>query len=216
VTQRGCFITLEGIEGVGKSTNSHAVVRTLEKAGLSVVHTREPGGTALAERVRELLLASGDEPVDALAELLLMFASRAQHLAQLIRPALARGQWVVCDRFTDATYAYQGGGRQLDLTQIATLETLVHGDLQPDLTLFLDLPVAEGLQRIAGRPHDRFEQEEVGFFERVRETYLSRAERFERFTIIDAGRPLPEVQASIAARLQQLLLGWGVAHGGGG
>ncbi len=203
--QRGCFITLEGIEGVGKSTNSLAVVRTLEAAGLSVVHTREPGGTELAERLRDLLLAVDKEPVEPLAELLLMFAGRAQHLERLIRPALARGQWVVCDRFTDATYAYQGGGRQLDEAQIAALEALVHGDLQPDLTLFLDLPVEEGLKRISDRPHDRFEQEAVEFFERVRQAYLVRAERFDRFVIVDAAQSLPDVQAAIAARLQVFL-----------
>ncbi len=198
---RGKFITLEGIEGVGKTTNSTYVARWLRERGLTVVQTREPGGTELAERVRALLLQPAQEPLSALAELLLMFASRAQHLAQVIRPALAAGSWVVCDRFTDATYAYQGGGRQLDAGQIRVLENLVHGDLQPDLTLYLDLPVAQGLARIAGRPHDRFEQEQLAFFERVRTSYLELARQHARFRVLDAALPLAEVQAAMSVVL---------------
>lgn len=146
----GYFITLEGIEGVGKTTNLQYIRRRLETAGREVVVTREPGGTPLGESIRELLLAPRAEPMAAMAELLLMFAARAQHLAEVIEPALARGAWVLCDRFTDATFAYQGGGRQLDEAPLATLETLVQGTRRPDLTLLLDLPVTTGLAR-AGR-----------------------------------------------------------------
>lgn len=147
----GLFITLEGPEGAGKSTNREYLAEHLRAHGLDVVLTREPGGTPLAERIRELLLAPSDETMDADTELLLVFAARAQHLAQVIRPALARGAIVLCDRFTDATYAYQGGGRGLSVERIATLETFVQGDLRPDLTLVFDLPVEVGLSRAAAR-----------------------------------------------------------------
>ncbi|MGC3873060.1 dTMP kinase [Halomonas sp. GXIMD04776] len=202
----GRFITLEGGEGVGKSTNLGLVCEVLEKRGLEVVRTREPGGTARSEAIRRLLLDPVEqEPLGVDAELLLIFAARAQHLEQLIRPALARGAWVVCDRFTDATFAYQGGGRGIDSARIATLETLVQRGLQPDLTLLLDMPVSAAQQRVntRGNERDRFEQERADFFTAVREAYLKRAEADpERFVIIDAAQPLQDVQQYIKNALQ--------------
>ena len=206
---RGRFITLEGSEGVGKTTNLALLETLINERGVPVVRTREPGGTPIAERVRELILGPGGEAIDDLAELLLVFAARTQHLVQVIRPALEAGTWVLCDRFTDATYAYQGGGRGLDAGVIAGLEDLVHGDLQPDLTVYLDVPVEVGLKRIHDRDHDRIEQEDVAFFERVRGTYQARAAAHERFAVIDAGQSLKAVQAeirrSIGPRLDDLL-----------
>ncbi len=193
----GKFITLEGGEGVGKSTNLALVAELIRDTHRSVVVTREPGGTPLAEEVRSLLLSVRDEPVTGLAELLLMFAARAQHLETVIKPALADGSWVVCDRFTDATYAYQGGGRGLEVNQIAQLESLVQDTLQPDLTLYLDMPPEISLQRIAGREHDRLELEQLDFFRRVRATYLSRAAEHARIEVVDASVSLEQVQASI-------------------
>ncbi|MEE4293674.1 MAG: dTMP kinase [Xanthomonadales bacterium] len=191
----GLFITVEGGEGAGKSTQIARMATWLEAQGHTVVLTREPGGTRLAERLREQLLDRQNEDLGALTELLLMFAARAQHLHELIRPALARGETVVCDRFTDATWAYQGGGRGLPDDAISTLEQLVHGDLQPQLTLLLDLPVKEGLRRAALRSEsDRFESESVEFFERVRAAYLKRAQGDpERFAVIDAARAVDDV-----------------------
>jgi len=204
---RGQFITIEGVEGAGKSTMIKRMVDWLEGHGHRVVQTREPGGTALAERIRDILLDRRNRELAGLAELLLMFAARAQHLDELIRPALARGETVLCDRFTDATWAYQGGGRGLPAPQIATLEQLVHGDLQPDLTLLLDLPVKEGLARASRRSaSDRFESESLDFFERVRRNYLERAAADpERFVVIDAS-PWPKaVWSQIEAALQERL-----------
>jgi dTMP kinase len=203
----GRFITLEGGEGVGKSTNLALVVELVEAAGHRVVTTREPGGTPLAEEIRELLLAVRREPVAALTELLLVFAARAQHLEEIVRPALAEGRWVVCDRFTDATYAYQGGGRGIAASQIAVLERLVQGELQPDLTLYLDVPVSVGHARIADRDHDRLEQEQLRFFEAVRSTYLERAASEARIRILDASVELPEVQARIRSVVAEFLGG---------
>jgi dTMP kinase len=199
MAQRGRFITLEGGEGAGKSTNVRFVETCLRQAGLSVVVTREPGGTPLAEEIRALLLAVREERVSGLAELLLMFAARAQHLATLIEPALARGDWVLCDRFTDATYAYQGGGRGLDVAAIMTLEQLVHGHLQPDLTLYLDLDPALAAERLSTRVLDRFEQEQSAFFERVRAAYLARAAGSARIRVIDAAQSLEAVQDDVRA-----------------
>lgn len=203
----GLFITLEGPEGAGKSTNRDFLAEQLRARGVDVVLTREPGGTPLAERIREILLAPSEEIMDADAELLLVFAARAQHLAQVIRPALARGAVVLCDRFTDATYAYQGGGRGLSLERIAMLEQFVQGSLRPDLTLVFDLPVEIGLSRAAARGRlDRFEQEGRDFFEAVRSAYLQRAAAApERYQLIDAAQPLAQVQASLAALLPGLL-----------
>lgn len=202
---RGKFITFEGTEGVGKTTNMDFVAQTLSVRGIRLVRTREPGGTPMAERVRAILLDPQSEPIDPEAELLLVFAARAQHLARVIKPALEAGSWVLCDRFTDATYAYQGGGRGLPATRIAALEREVQGVLQPDLTIYLDLPIATGLARIDETQRDRFEREQLAFFERVRHVYLERAQRHPRFSTVDAGRPLAEVQASIAAILTRFI-----------
>lgn len=202
--ERGVFITVEGGEGVGKSTNLNFVADLLRAAGHAPLLTREPGGTALAESIRQLLLAPADEPIAELTELLLVFAARAQHLERVIKPALAAGQWVLCDRFTDATYAYQGGGRGLNVAHIADLERLVQGALRPDLTLLLDAPVAVGQQRAGARggAPDRFEAEQAAFFERVRNAYRARAEREpERFRVVDAAQPLAQVQAQLRACL---------------
>lgn len=203
----GLFITLEGPEGAGKSTNREYLAELLMQAGIEVVLTREPGGTPLAERIRELLLAPDSEVMAVDTELLLMFAARAQHLAGVIRPALARGAVVLCDRFTDATYAYQGGGRGLAYERIAILEQFVQGDLRPDLTLVFDLPVEVGLARAAARGKlDRFEKEQQSFFEAVRQTYLARAAQApERYRVLDAAQPLSQVQADLAALVPALL-----------
>ena len=200
----GLFVTLEGPEGAGKSTNRDYLAERLRERGIEVQLTREPGGTPLAERIRELLLAPSDEPMAADTELLLMFAARAQHIAGVIRPALARGAVVLCDRFTDATYAYQRGDARL---RQAALESFVQGDLRPDLTLVFDLPVEIGLARAAARGRlDRFEQEDRRFFEAVRQTYLQRAAQApERYQVLDAGLPLAEVQAGLDRLLPNLL-----------
>ena len=201
------FITLEGPEGAGKSTNREYLAQRLREQGVTVCLTREPGGTPLAERIRELLLSPSDEPMAADTELLLVFAARAQHLQEVIKPALAHGEWVLCDRFTDATYAYQGGGRGLSSARIAELERFVQGDLRPDLTLVFDLPVEVGLARAAARGRlDRFEQEQRGFFESVRTTYLRRASAApERYRILDAAQALEDVQAAIDRLLPAML-----------
>lgn len=205
---RGRFVTLEGIEGAGKSTVARLVCATLERAGLRVRVTREPGGTPLAERVRQLVLEHGEEPLTPLTETLLMFAARALHVDGVIRPALASGTWVVCDRFTDATRAYQGSGRGVDPVLIEALAAAVHGDLIPDCTLLLDVPVATGLARARARTGahtDRFETETAAFFERVRAGYLAlaRAEP-RRFRVIDANAPLDVVEARVGAILAEL------------
>lgn len=205
---QGRFITVEGGEGVGKTTNLDYIRRALERAGAPVRVTREPGGTLLAEQIRGLLLDPLHKGMPADCELLLVFAARAEHLERVIKPALAAGEWVLCDRFTDATYAYQGGGRGLSQLRIRELETLVQGGLRPDLTLLLDVPVAVGLSRAGERGVlDRFEQEEAAFFERVRNTYLDRAAAEpERFRVIDASHSLSEVQAQIDRALQPIFL----------
>ncbi len=204
---RGKFITFEGTEGVGKTTNMDFVAQALAARGIKLVRTREPGGTPMAERVRAILLDPQSEAIDPEAELLLVFAARAQHLARVIRPALESGSWVLCDRFTDATYAYQGGGRGLPIARIEALEREVQGTLQPDLTIYLDLPIATGLARIDEAQRDRFEREQLAFFERVRQAYLDRARQHRRFRTIDAGRPLAEVQQGIAAALDRFIDG---------
>lgn len=204
---KGLFVTLEGPEGAGKSTNREYLAERLRASGVDVVLTREPGGTPLAERIRELLLTPADEPMAVDTELLLVFAARAQHLAQVIRPALERGAVVLCDRFTDATYAYQGGGRGLSIERIAQLEAFVQGELRPDLTLIFDLPVEVGLARAAARGRlDRFEQEGLRFFESVRRAYLERAKAApSRYRIIDAGQPLNVVQRDVQALIPDLM-----------
>jgi dTMP kinase len=196
---RGRFITLEGSEGSGKSTNLNYIYQRLQRAGIDLVLTREPGGTPLGENIRELLLDHRQQAMASDTELLLMFAARAQHLNELIIPSLEAGKWVLCDRFTDATYAYQGAGRGIDNSRIAQLEQWVQGELRPDLTLFLDLPVAQGLARAGARAElDRFEREEIAFFERVRQGYLSQAAAEpQRYRVVDAAPPLPEVQLQL-------------------
>ncbi|TFH85149.1 dTMP kinase [Billgrantia azerbaijanica] len=214
--QRGRFITLEGGEGVGKSTNLAWVADWLAARGVEVVRTREPGGTSRAEAIRQLLLApSAEEPLDSDAELLLVFAARAQHLARCIRPALARGAWVLCDRFTDATFAYQGGGRGIAAERIAELEAFVQQGLEPDLTLLLDMPVAAAQQRLqsrltsGGAARDRFEQEQQRFFEAVREAYLARAEAAPaRVAVVDADAPLEGVRERLAEVLEERVAPW--------
>ena len=204
----GRFVTLEGIEGAGKSTVAQYVSDWLSGQGIAVRLTREPGGTPLAERVRQIALERGTEQVSAVTETLLMFAARALHVENVIAPALRAGQWVVCDRFTDATHAYQGSGRGVDAALIDTLARAVHPQLAPDCTLLLDLPVAAGLSRArerGGHGADRFEAETLGFFERVRAGYLALARREPaRIQVIDAGAPLSEVQRRVAEILARL------------
>lgn len=199
MTRRGQFITFEGTEGVGKSTQLANAADTLKGLGVDVVVTREPGGTPMAESIRELLLTPRDESVDETTELLLMFAARAQHLNTRILPALERGQWVLCDRFTDATFAYQGGGRGVSSERIAMLENLVQGEVRPDHVILLDAPVETGMQRARNRGDlDRFEQEAVSFFQRIRDTYLDRAQAApERYSVVDAAASLEQVTSSI-------------------
>ena len=204
---RGKFITIEGGEGAGKSTMVERITDWLQSLGHEVIRTREPGGTVLAEKIRAILLDDEHMDLCSQAELLLLFASRAQHLDELIRPALKRGTTVLCDRFTDASWAYQGGGRQMSTDLIARLEQMVHGDLQPDLTLLLDLPVELGLDRAARRSEaDRFEQESRRFFERVRQAYLDRAaSQSDRFAVIDASGDVDQVWSQIKAVLETRL-----------
>lgn len=205
--QRGCFITVEGTEGVGKSTNIEFLCSLLKDKDIEIVLTREPGGTPMAEELRNMLLQPREESVSEDAELLLMFAARAQHLENVIKPALERGAWVISDRFTDATFAYQGGGRGVDENQILMLETLVQKGLQPDMTLLLDLDVETGLKRASARSTpDRFEQEKVAFFEKVRAAYLARAANDPlRFAVIDASVSLDAVQRQIAQAVNRFV-----------
>lgn len=204
---RGKFITLEGGDGVGKTTNLAFIDDYLRQQGLTVVTTREPGGTELAEKIRSLLLDSESEAISEHAELLLVFAARAQHIKHVIEPALAAGAWVLCDRFTDATYAYQGGGRNMRVSAIEWLENWVQGSLRPDLTLLLDAPVEIGLGRAKSRGVlDRFEAEKVSFFEHVRRAYLLQAElNPERIKTIKANRPLVDVQRSLVDAIRPLI-----------
>lgn len=198
---RGRFITFEGIDGAGKSSHIESVAARLRSAGHTVRVTREPGGTPLAERLRDTLL---HEPMDALTEALLVFAARRDHVTQVIAPALSRGDTVLCDRFTDATFAYQGAGRGFDLAVLKALESWVHNDLQPDLTLWFDLPAEQAAQRLTGaRAPDRFEQQDTAFFERVRRGYLARAEAFpERFVRIEASADRASVGRQVITALE--------------
>lgn len=203
---KGRFITVEGGEGVGKTTKLAVIQEVLVASGLECIMTREPGGTPRAERIRELLLTPTEEPMPPTCELLLMFAARSTHLENVIKPALDRGTWVVSDRFTDATYAYQGAARGMSLADIALLEQLVQRTLRPDLTLLLDAPVELALerarQRNRGQQTDRFELERAGFFERVREGYLARvAQEPQRFRVVDAALPLAEVSGALRSTL---------------
>lgn len=206
----GRFITFEGSEGVGKSTNIAFCAQWLAKQGIDAIVTREPGGTLIAETIRhQLLNAKHPEEMDSLTELLLMFAARAQHIAHRIRPALAAGKWVLCDRFTDSTIAYQGFGRELSLDVINQLKTLVQQDLEPDCTFLLDAPLTVGWARVQKRdePINRFEEEEQAFFERVQNGFHWLAEQNPRIQIIDAAQPLESVQQDIIEKLQELTHG---------
>ena len=203
---RGAFISLEGIEGVGKSTNVAFTAESVRTAGFEVVTTREPGGTRFGERVREWILTGDHGRLSAEIEALLMFAARARHLEEVIRPALDAGRWVVCDRFTDATFAYQGGGRGASRTLLEALEAEIQKGLRPDLTLLLDAPLDVGASRISARKPDHFEREQRPFFERVRAAYLSLAAQYpERIKIVDAAVPLPDVQRRIGAEIAALV-----------
>ena len=197
--ERGKFITFEGIEGVGKSTNIDHLVAAIAASGHNALVTREPGGTPMAEKIRDLVASHGDEAMPDVAELLLVFAARSLHVNNVIRPALAAGTWVVCDRFTDSSRAYQGGGRGLPADDIDRLADWVHGDIEPDLTILLDAPVEIGMERAGKRSDpDRFESEQAEFFERVRLTYLQLAEKEpDRFVVVDATQPLESVKMAI-------------------
>jgi len=203
---RGRFITLEGLEGVGKTTNREFIKTTLAERDIDVLVTREPGGTDLGEQLRHLLLHA-TAPVSAEAELMMMAASRKQHTVEVIEPALACGKWVLCDRYADASYAYQGGGRELGIDVVATLHDLLHIDLQPDLTFLLDMPVADGMKRVAarGKP-DRIEKEALAFFERARAAYLQRADAQPvRMKIVDASLSIEAVQQRVRTLLLAFL-----------
>ena len=209
---QAAFITIEGIEGAGKSTCMQVLAERIEARGMELVQTREPGGTELGEALRELLLGHRHTGMADDTELLLMFAARAEHIQRRIRPALDRGEWVLCDRFTDATYAYQGAGRGVPIERIRILEDWVQAGLRPDLTLLMDLPVEQGLERAGRRSDpDRFESEALAFFERVRQGYLdiARAEP-ERVKVIDAARGLDEVTARVRAVITEFLEAWSV------
>ena len=205
--ETGKFITFEGIEGVGKSTNIAHFTGILEQRGCEVLTTREPGGTPMAERIRALVAEHGDEAMPDIAELLLVFAARSLHVNNVIQPALAAGTWVVCDRFTDSSRAYQGGGRGLPKADIDRLADWVHGDLWPDLTVLLDAPVEVGMERAGRRSEpDRFEAEQSEFFARVRETYLQlAAAEPDRFVVVDATRDLEDVKHDVGAIAKAVL-----------
>jgi len=204
---KGKFITIEGGEGVGKSSNIAFILSYLKNKNIDVVSTREPGGTVVSEKIRELLLDANNKSMVSDTELLLMFAARAQHLDELIKPSLAENKWVLCDRFTDATYAYQGGGRGIAMQRIADLETWVQGDLRPDLTILLDVSIEIGMKRASERSEpDRIEQEKFTFFESVRQAYLQMANDFpQRYRVIDASQNLEAVQKDIATTLDEYL-----------
>ena len=204
---RGKFITVEGQDGAGKTTNLDRIERLVRGSGRQVLRTREPGGTDLGNEIRRLVLHGKDLQIDAMAELLLIFAARAQHLSEVIIPALDAGVWIVCDRFTDATYAYQGGGRGVDAAVIAELEQRVQGDLRPDLTLLFDVDIATGEMRAGERgERDRFESEAAAFKQRVRQVYLARAKAEpKRIRIIDAARSLQEVEQEVESVLRDFI-----------
>ena len=205
MTNKGKFITLEGIDGAGKSTQLIWLTELLRACGHKVLVTREPGGTPLGEQLRELLL-DNKQTMHAETEVLLMFAARREHLDKVICPALERGDWVISDRFTDASFAYQGGGRQVAISRLETLEQWVQGELQPDLTLYFDVPVELGRARVSRiKSADRFEKEQADFFQRVREAYLERAQKFpERIQLIDASQSLEAVQSVMKQALESL------------
>jgi len=209
---RGKFITLEGGEGVGKSSCLKVIVTTLRARGITSVATREPGGTGLGEQLRSVLLDKNNTDITPDAELLLMFAARAQHIDEIIRPTLQCGDWVISDRFTDASFAYQGGGREIPPQRIERLERWLHADLNPDLTILLDAPVGLGLQRVDQRGEkDRFERERIEFFGRVRSHYLQRARQYpERFRVVSSEQPLDEMKAAVRDHITELIESSGV------
>lgn len=201
------FITIEGIEGVGKSSAAKVISSYLEQKKIPHFMTREPGGTPIAEGIRQLLLNVYPEKMHPDTELLLLFGSRAQHIAEVIKPSLSAGKWVICDRFTDASYAYQGGGRLVDVQRIAILEQWVQGSLQPNLTFLLDAPVEVALKRIQKRAKDRIEQETFEFFERVRQAYLMRAKQYpNRYRCIDASSSIDDVKTQLETILDQFII----------
>lgn len=202
--KRGLFLTLEGVDGAGKSTHVQWMVDTLTSRGVTVLCTREPGGTPIGERIRELLL---HEPMSLECETLLMFAARAEHVRSVIEPALAAGSWVVCDRFTDATFAYQGGGRELGTTKIEALERWVHPDLQPDVTWLFDVPLEVARERLnRTRDKDRFEQEADSFFLRTRQVYLDRAaSQAQRFRVVDSTQPIDAIRIELGQQIDNLI-----------
>ena len=211
MNNRGAFITVEGGDGAGKTTQLEFIQSWLEHQGINVVTTREPGGTALGEGIRELLLGPANLQISELTELMLIFAARHQHLEEVIKPAMAQGKWVLCDRFTDATYAYQGAGRVLDMQTIQKLEQWVQGELRPDLTLILDVPVELGLERTRkrGADQDRFEKQNLTFKQKVRESYLQTAQAEpERVKVLDASADLEAVQKDLAKALSHFLEGF--------
>lgn len=203
----GRFVTIEGGDGVGKSTNIEFIANKLRQSNISFIETREPGGTALAEEIRQLLLRQREERVAENTELLLMFAARAQHIDKVIKPALVEGKWVLCDRFTDSTFAYQGGGRGIDESKISNLAALVHSDLQPDFTLLFDAPIDVALSRVSSRGEkDRIDGEQKEFFINVRSTYLKLAkENSHRFRVIDASQSLDEVQLALGLVVDEMI-----------
>lgn len=204
MNEQGRFITVEGVEGVGKSTSTRYIEQLLTDHNIPCVCTREPGGPALSERIRELLLDRQNITMESMTELLLMFASRVQHVEELIKPALALGNWVVCDRFTDSTYAYQGGGRGISMDKIAQLEMISLGKFRPDLTLVLDLPVSQGMARALRRgAQDRFEAEDLAFFDRVRDVFLARAATEVRYQLVDASGDVQAVQARLRSIIER-------------
>jgi dTMP kinase len=206
-TSKGMFISLEGSEGVGKTTSLKFVQNYIESLGHKVLLTREPGGTPMAEELRNILLSEREEKVETDTELLLMFAARCQHVNQIIKPALEQGTWVICDRFVDASYAYQGGGRNIGFSRIQQLEDWCLGGFKPDLTLLLDMSVEEGIARTKKRGKaDRFEIEKMAFYEKIRAAYLQRAEQDpQRINVIDAAPDISQVQASLKTVLEQAL-----------
>jgi dTMP kinase len=210
MAKKGLFITMEGGEGVGKSTNIAVMRKLLEQRGIAINLTREPGGTKLAERLRDLLLEVSQETVDPISELLMLFAARRQHLCEVILPAIDAGTWVISDRFTDATYAYQGAGRGMSANLIAQLESIVQGERRPDYTFLLDAPVSTGMRRAQERGElDRFEREKLAFFERVRSNYLQRATAEPgRFRIINAEHELAVVQADVETQFRPVIERW--------
>ena len=204
----GVFITFEGVEGGGKTTNINFIADELQAVGVNILLTREPGGTEVSEAIRKILLSKELPSMHQDTELLLMFAARAEHLQKKILPALAQGTWVLCDRFTDASYAYQGAGRGIAVERIATLENWVQGDCRPDYTFLFDLDAETGLNRVRSRGEtDRIEQENIDFFNRIREKYLAMAEQYaQRYRVINAQLPLPKVQQQVSTALSDILV----------